>query len=124
MRHLYFDAEAGLTNPKEIYEMLYDSLINSPGGYEGPKENRIVSRVFDKLEKIGTPERRNNQDSFALSDDDVVHLVALEDSEYELVEKVIKSIRWTGQFARKATQLYDFLEKAPREERIKEAKEA
>lgn len=124
MRYLYFDREAGLKEPKETFEMVYDSLINSPGGYEGPKENRIVSKVFDKLEKIGTPVRRNNQDVYDLRSDDLVHLVALEDAEYELVTKVLKSIRWTGTYSRRAVELFDWLDEAPRDQRTAPESEA
>ena len=119
MRYLYFDAEGGLKEPSTTYEMIYDSLYNAPGGYEGPNENRIVSRVFDKLEKIGTATRRNNQDLFSLAETDVVRLMAIEDTEFELVMKVLKSIRWTGAYSRRATEMFDWLEKSPREERQK-----
>lgn len=117
MRYLYFDAQAGLKEPSTTYEMVYDSLINSPGGYEGPKENRTISRIFDKLEKIGNPTRRNNQDVFDLRADEVVCVVALEDSEFELVTKVLNSIKWTGSYARRASAMFEWLEKSPHEER-------
>lgn len=126
MRYLYFDAEAGLKEPSTTYEMVYDSLFNNPAGYEGPNENRIISRVFDKFEKIGVPVRRNNQDVFDLSSDDVVHCVALEDAEFDLVMKVLKGMRWTGAYSRRASVMFDWTDKAPREERAKveEVKEA
>lgn len=117
MRYLYFDEEAVLKQPSITYEMVYDSLTNAPGGYEGPNENRTISRVFDKLERIGTPARRNNQDVFDLRQDDVVRLVALEDAEFELTYKVLKSIHWTGSYSRRAVELYDWMDNAPREER-------
>lgn len=125
MRYLYFDAEGGLREPSTTYEMVYDSLFNNPTGYEGPNENRTVSRVFDKLEKIGTSVKRNNQDLFDLAGGLVVHFVALEDAEFDLVMKVLKSIRWTGAYARRAAIMFDdWLDKAPREERAKVEPEA
>jgi len=125
MRYLYLDDKAGLKNPTDTYEMIYDALYNAPGGYEGPNETRTISRVFDKLERIGIPVRRNNQDVYELATaSNVVCLVSLEDAEFTLVERVLKSMRWTGQYSRRAQELYDWLERSPREERAAEVQPA
>lgn len=127
MRYLYFDTQAGLTDPKLMYETVYDSLLNAPNGYEGMAEARIIGKVFDKLEVIGIPAKRNNQDTFELKAVPTEPFVALEDAEYDLMSRSLRTIRWTGVFARKALQMFDWLEKAPtskREEVVAEAKQA
>lgn len=117
MRYLYFDEQA-TKNPKENYEMLYDGIINSPRGYEGPAENRTIGRVLDKLEAIGKPARRNNQDVFDLGEN-LLGVISLEDAEFDLVMATMKAIRWTGAFSRKATAMFDWLNAAPSEQRKK-----
>jgi len=114
MRYLYFTTQAGLTDPGNTYETIYDSLLNSPKGYEGIGEARLVTKVFDKLELLGEATKRNGQDTFSFKGSPgMIGMVALEDAEYDLVVSVMKSLRWTGAYARKAVQLLEWLEKAP-----------
>lgn len=118
MRYLYFDTEA-VKEPVKIYEIVYDGVGGSPRGFEGPIENRHVSKFYDKLEAIGKPCQRNGKDSYELDPEKVKGPIILDDAEYTLVYDALKVIRWVGAFSRQATAMFDWLEGAkdkPREE--------
>src|SRR4051812_47393947 len=91
-----------LEHPKEVYETLYQSTVNTPRGYEGATENRTIGKVFDKLEKIGVKEG----EEYKLENTGVE--VKLEDAEYSLVMEALKVIKFRGQFSRLATEMFEW----------------
>lgn len=109
MRYLYFDTEAGLKDPKETFNMLYDGVAGSQRGFEGPIENRNIGKFFDAMEEIGKPCQRNGQDVYEL-DPEKVKPVIIDDAVFALVWDAVKIIKWTGLFSRKADGLYTWLE--------------
>jgi hypothetical protein len=122
MRHLIFgpasmmDAEgklAPIMDYKELYEILYDTITNTPRGFE-KSEARVFGRVLSKLESIGhSIERTPKTKSFDLNDDGGI--VSLEDAEYSLMMDALNSVQWNAKYVRKADSLYTWLDSAPKE---------
>lgn len=129
MKRLEFDGSEGAG---ENYDIIMDGLLNSPRGFEAPKETRQIGKVFDALEAIGTPVKRKvgvNRDGSAVEDDafDLQRgggIVDLEDAPYALALDSLKQVKWKAATARRATKAMDFFEAAvDPEEEEKKAKE-
>lgn len=99
-----------LKNPKDVYQTLYSSIVNSPRGYEGASENRTIGKVLDKIEAIGI----KDGEEYKLAEGSLC--VKLEDTEYNLVLEALKVIKFRGQFSRLATEMFEWLTSAPTEQ--------
>lgn len=122
MRYLIFgpasmmDAEmklAPIMDYKELYEILYDTLTNTPRGFE-KSEARVYGKVLTKLEGIGhSVERSPKLKSFDLNDSG--GQVGLEDAEYLLMLEALNVVQWQARYVRKADSLFEWLFSAPKE---------
>jgi len=120
MHHLIFKgAQESVENATELksygelFEILYDSSTNSPHGLS-KQETRIFGKVLTKLENIGRPvERSPRIKSFDLGNDGGI--VSLEDTEFSLLMTVLIACQWQTKFARKADDMFTWLDNAPKE---------
>ena len=133
MHHLIFkEADSSVENAtelksfKELYEIIYDSSTNSPHGLS-KQETRVFGRVLTKLENIGkSVERSPRLKSFDLIENGGV--ASLEDAEFDLLMTVLMACQWQTKFARKADDMFSWLDSAPKElpkpQLVEETKEA
>jgi hypothetical protein len=111
MRYLYFDGEKAT----QIYEVLYDGLLNTTRGLEAPSETRVMSRILDKMESIGLSTERGGIKTFTLACES---RVTLEDAEYQLMGEALKAVRWSSKAARIVTAALDLFSEASELERV------
>ena len=120
MHHLIFrgaeEPIEGMTEIKtykELFEIIYDSSTNSPHGLS-KQETRVFGRVLTKLENIGrSVERSPRLKSFDLIDGG--GNASLEDAEFDLLMTVLMACQWQTKFARKADDMFTWLDNAPKE---------
>lgn len=109
MRKITFTADKA---SEDLFEILYEGALNTPRGYKAPKETRIIGRVLDKLERMGTPFTDNNRSSYKYLYSAAGDLL-LEDEEYNLLHEALNEIKWTGGVSRKAADAMELLESSP-----------
>jgi len=120
MHHLIFrgaedtiEGTSELKSYKELFETIYDSATNSPHGLS-KQETRIFGKVLTKLENIGqSVERSPRLKSFDLRNDGGV--ASLEDAEFSLLMTVLLACQWQTKFARRADDMFTWLDAAPKE---------
>lgn len=111
MRYMYFDQP----HARDIYEMLYDGIVNAPRGYD-KNEVRVISKVYDKLEEIGKAVERNGRTTYELAQKGL--FIVIEEVELSLVNSALGTIRWIGTHARLASELFDWLDNLPTQEKV------
>ena len=109
MRKITFTADK---QSEDRFEILYEGALNTPRGYKAPKETRLIGKVLDKLEAVGTPFKDNNRATYKLLFSKAGD-VLLEDEEYSLLKEALDEIKWTGTISRKAADALEFLEASP-----------
>ena len=95
----------------QMYEILYDGLLNTTRGFEAPSETRVHGRILDKMESIGIPTERGGVATFTLAPPDGE--VVVEDAEYQLMAESLKAVRWLARAARVATAAMELFANAP-----------
>ena len=108
MRTLNFQG----SDSAEIFEILYQRLVNSTRGFEAPTETRVLSHILDKLEAIGTPVEQGGVATFTLNGFEMGS-VKLEEAEFKLMAEALREVKWTAKAARKVTRAMDFFYEAP-----------
>lgn len=108
------------TENAQVYEILYDGLLNSTRGFEAPSETRVLSHIQDKFERIGLTAERGGVKTFTLAPPS--GMVTLEEVEYQLMAEALKAVRWTSKAAKAATMALDFFTNAPSEAPVDAAK--
>jgi hypothetical protein len=86
---------------KEYFNLIYEGLAATQ---TRGADTRILSKVFIKMEDIGTP--KPNVPLFVLEQDGIIKL---EEAEFELVKKLLDTVEWNGLGARKAGQVMVWL---------------
>lgn len=120
MRELDFTGD----DAKERYEITYEGLVGTNRGFEAPSETRVIGKILDKLEAIGTPSpTASGVLTFTLNDGG--GKVYLEEEEFKLAGECIRLTKWKAQISRKATAAVEWFMGIPKMEPKKdEAKEA
>ncbi len=109
MRRLDF---SGADGPK-WYSLLMDGLMGSNRGFKAPSETRVLSRILDKLEAIGTEGLRSGASTFGLPDGPTTRPpVDLKEAEYALVKEALESVPWRPVAVREATAMMEWFEEA------------
>jgi hypothetical protein len=110
MRYLDFSGSEGVTR----YEYLYGGLVGTGRGFEAPTETRILGKILDKLEAIGTPVKEGADAAYKRKAEEGIELaVALEEAEYELAKDCYAKTQWRAATARAATAILDWFHAAP-----------
>ena len=109
MRYLDF---RDVTATNGIYEMIYDGM-HGAGGYSGPAEIRLLDRLLNKLETVGEPSREIAPTYRGYSLKTGGGIVALEDTEYNLMKNKIDTVQWVALNRARVVKMYDFIEGAP-----------
>lgn len=94
---------------KERYNILYEGITGTTRGFQAPSETRVIGRVLDKMEAIGTPTEVTTPNgtimAFTLGGDGTVDL---EDAEFGLMNECLQAVRWSSKGARRATNAIDW----------------
>lgn len=100
---------------KDMYRKLYDSLLGNTEGYDTKHSGRVVAKVLDKFEALGTP--RNVQtgpdQSITTFDLSASGTLAFEDAEFAILSEAFAKTKWTGIGIRDALKVQDVLDGAP-----------
>lgn len=106
----------GVASGEQIYELLYDGVVNTNKWLEAPAETRIMGHILDKLESVGVPAERGGLKTFSLRpiavDGTTSRKVELESVEYEMMRLALKEVRWTARAARLSTVALEFFHAA------------
>lgn len=100
---------------KERYEILYEGVTGTTRGFQAPSETRVVGKILDKLEAIGTPTETpvptgGSVKSFALRENGGA--VDLEDAEFNLMNECVQAVKWNTRGARRATAAVEWFQAA------------
>lgn len=110
MRYLVFTAA-----DETSYDMLMQGIHLTKRPFSGP-ETRIIGKILDKIEAIATQSEGLDVDGKRTTTYKMVSeggIIALEDTEFNMVKEAIDQTAWTARGARKVAALFDILDKAP-----------
>lgn len=105
----YLDFTRDNQHAADLYELVHGGVVSSNRGFD-KLETRIIGNVMNKLEAIGVASTEGNRAIFALTKPGIV---VLEDTEFRLLLESLESVKWTIAAARRAADMFDWINTTP-----------